>query len=609
MTELSSTPEPTETAPKSAPQGFELRGTPITPGLALGVVHRKDHELSRADMRRVPTDGIERELNRFHASLNASKSQLVTLKDQLRGRVPAEHILILDTHIAYLRDTVFLSDVENLILNEQMCLQAAIAKVISDFDRIFRLVENELLRERAIDLRDVGIRVLRNLEPEEETAKEADAEEEPRDFILVARELSIVDMFQLDGREVLGIATEEGGLSSHAAILARSMGIPTVTGLEGLRERVGEGDFVILDATEGVLRVHPDEVVRDQFLIARNNSVGVGHCLLPRIGDDAFKTADGTNVRVEAACGNLPEVDQARCAGLTGIGLYRTELLYLVDKQQPSLDALVAHYSAVLESAGDAPVTFRLLDLNSNFGIGYLHAGREQNPALGLMGVRALLNRGNVLRRQLEAILRAAVQGTSVRIAVPFVTDAAELRGVKEALFDVRSQLQRTGHLLSPDVEIGAIIETPAAALGAAALIAEVDFIVLGYDGLVQYLLASDRENHELAETFKLPHPVVFRVIKDVVTAAGEALCPVRVFGAAAMQPAVLPLLLASGLRDFCVSPVMVGEVSRIVGCADLVELSKALPSVLDASCAADALPIVDKLLRTYDESKEAKGV
>ncbi len=344
MTENPLTTDPAPSATPETPAGFELRGTSITPGLALGRVHRKDHDLSRASLKRVPLEGIERELNRFHASLGSSKAELRALKDQLKGRVPAEHILILDTHIAYLRDSVFLSDVENLILNEQMSLEAAIAKVISDFDRIFRLVENKLLRERAIDLRDVGIRVLRNLDPD----GEGEGVSLPKDYVLVARELSIVDMFQLDGTEVRGIATEEGGLSSHAAILARSMGIPTLTGVSGLLDAVQEGDFVIVDASEGVCRINPDEVVRDQYQGRVESGSGDRAAEVPDWARRAARTRDGERILTPASCGNLPEVHQAASYGMEEIGLYRTELLYLVDKQPPSVEALVKHYASVV---------------------------------------------------------------------------------------------------------------------------------------------------------------------------------------------------------------------------------------------------------------------
>src|SRR5436190_6550596 len=253
---------PAQREPK-AQMGWTLKGTSVAPGLVLGVVHLKDYELFKTPPQRVPLEQVERELNRFHKSLSDSRKQIDDLKSRLQGKVPSDHVRILDTHVAYLKDSVFLSDVENLIINEQMGLEAAIGKVIADFDRIFRLVQNETLRERAIDLRDVGIRVLRNLEKGAGEEKQAAAT--PTDYILAARELSIVDMFNLQNEHVLGILTESGGLTSHAAILARSMRIPTLTGVTGLLEKVREGDFVILEATEVLVRVNPDEVLRAQY--------------------------------------------------------------------------------------------------------------------------------------------------------------------------------------------------------------------------------------------------------------------------------------------------------------------------------------------------------
>jgi phosphotransferase system enzyme I (PtsI) len=595
MTENEPAPDPQGAGDAPRPTGFELRGTAISPGLAIGAVHRKDYDLERAGTRRVPLDQVERELNRFHASLQASRQELERLKEQLRGRVPEEHVRILDTHLTYLGDSVFLSDVENLILGEQLALEAAIAKVVADFDRIFRLVANEALRERAVDLRDVGIRVLRNLVPEEQREE---AESRARDSVLVARELSIVDMFHLDGKEVLGIVTEEGGLTSHAAMLARSMGVPMVAGIEGLRERVQEGDTVILDAAEGVLRVNPDELVLEQYREARAAAAEGA----TRVEAEDLCTADGTPVRVLASCGNLPEVGQALAAGLSGVGLYRTELLYVIDREQPSLDSLVAHYAAVLEEAGGASVTFRLLDADSSFGLRYLHEGREPNPALGRAGVRALLASDSVLRRQLQALLRAAPVDRELRLAVPFVSDVGELRRVKEVLFDVRSELQSSGLQLTASVEVGVVIETPASVLGAPALLREVDFAALSYDGLVEHLLAADRENHDLAETFRAAHPVVLRQVVELARAATDAGVPLSVFGPAALQPGVLPLLLAAGLREVSASHVVLDELVRVLAATDLAQAEELLPRVLAAACTAETLPLVDTFLRAYDE-------
>lgn len=605
-------PRPTMTEPPVHPPvprtsqerdaGLELRGTPVAPGLALGIARRKDYDLSRAHAQRVPLDQVERELNRFHAALEESKRQLEDLEEKLAGKVPPDHLRILDSHIAYLKDSVFLSDVENLILNEQMSLEAAIAKVISDFDRIFHLVENELLRERAVDLRDVGIRVLRNMDrgPREVEPEEPSADQ----HILVARELSIVDLFNLEGEEVLGVVTEEGGLTGHAAILARSMGVPTLTGVEGLRQAVLEGDFVILDATEGVVRINPGEVVRAQYRAAHADRLAAqSGAVTTRWSSEDFRTVDGEPVAVHASCGNLPEVEYALSAGLDEIGLYRTELLYLLDKEQPSLDSLVAHYSAVLEQAAGRPVTFRLLDVDSSLGIEYLHERREANPALGNCGVRILLEREPILRRQLQALLRVAVEGTHVRLAVPFPVDVSELRRVKETLFEAKLDLRRAGSPLLGELEVGAVIETPAAALGVAQLLPEVDFLLLSIESLAQYVLAADRENAELADRFDPIHPVLLRLVRDVASEARDAGKPLHVVDAAAARPGILPFLVGVGIRGFCLPAVVLPEFQLAISSFPVDRAERAAEKLLGAACPADVLPIVDTFLRAYDEA------
>ncbi len=267
---------------------FKLRGSPVAPGLVLGVVHRKDHDLT-GSWERVPRGGIEEELTRFRTARDRAFAQLQDLKGRVAGRVGADDARILDTHLTYLRDSAFISDVENLITGEQMRLEAAIAKVIGDFDRIFRLVESQTLRQSAVDLRDVGIRVLRNLEDDAPPAAAA-----PNgDYVLVARELNIVDMFNLDNDHVRGIATEEGGLTSHAAIFARSMRIPTITAVGGLLEEVREGDFVLLDATEGTLHLNPDERVR-LFLEAERYTMEESLPVLPIFTYVQFYLADSS---------------------------------------------------------------------------------------------------------------------------------------------------------------------------------------------------------------------------------------------------------------------------------------------------------------------------
>lgn len=564
-----------------APRGPVLRGTPVAPGLALGRLALVAEDPFDVGPRRVPLDRVEHELNRFHRALGAAQGELTELRGRLEGRVPEPHVRILDTHVAYLRDSVFISDVENQILNEQMSLEAAIGKVVADFDRIFKLVESEALRERAVDLRDVGIRVLRCLEreglarPEEPEAR--------RDRILVARELSIVDLIGADGEGVLGIVAQEGGPASHAALLARSMGVPTLVGVEGLLATAREGDFAILDASEGLLRIRPEERVVHQYreLGARRGArLGADSTEALEALEGPTHTADGVAVEVDSACGNLPQVERAVASGATEVGLYRTELLYLLDSRAPSFESQLAHYEAVLDLAGGRPVTFRLLAVDSGLELDFLHAGREPNPALGRIGIRALLSHEDVLRRQLRALLVARPAAPRC-VAVPFVSDPREFARVAELVQEERQAALQQG--LSPleRLDLAAILETPVAALQADVWARLAERLLLNLDALAQYLLAVDRENRELTEAFDPLHAVVLRVVGDAVAAAERAGRPLAVFGSLGSRPAAVPILIGLGVRRLIVAPDELREVIESVRALEVPDAERAAREAL----------------------------
>jgi phosphoenolpyruvate-protein phosphotransferase len=573
-----------EDAAAKASAAVILRGATVAPGLVLGAVHRKDYDLGRGAGERVPLDRVESELNRFHEALEDSRMQLADLKTRLKGKIQAEDARILDTHITYLKDSVFIADVENLILNEQMRLSAAITKVIGDFDRIFRLVQNETLRQSAVDLRDVGIRVLRNLESRQASTGGAAP---PADYILVARELSIVDMFNLANEHVQGIVTAEGSMTSHAAIFARSMRIPTLTGVEGLLETVQEGDFVILDATEGCLRVRPDEIVRQQYASSAAEAEREPGDEVPEWASGPALTKDGKEVLLCGAAGNLPEVEQAAALGLREIGLYRTELLYLVEKTPPSREALVHHYSAVIGAARGGRVTFRLLAADSSLGLNYLHPAAEKNPQLGRSGVRALLANERVLRRQIQA-LQIAAADADARIAVPFVTDCGELRRLKEILFEERFELKKEGVRFQDKLPIGAIVETPAALLGLRDLARESAFLALNVDAVVQYLLAADREDAALAERFEVLHPMVLRALAEAIAAAREEEVELCLFGASLIHETNLALALGLGQRRFAVAPVELRDLRAGLAAIDTGVAAAVAKRTAAGACPAD---------------------
>jgi phosphotransferase system enzyme I (PtsI) len=572
--------------PPSPAGGAVLRGTPVAPGLVFGTAHRKDHELQSASTSRVPRDEVDRELNRFRHALDASRRQLTDLRARLEGRVDPDDARILDTHLAYLRDSAFIADVENLILGEQIRLEGAIAKVIADFDRIFRLVENETLRQSAIDLRDVAIRVLRNIE---QTSEDAPDTSPPERYVLIARELSIVDMFDPTNEHVLGIVTQEGGLTSHAAVFARSMRIPTVTAVNGLLDKVCEGDYLILDATEGVVRIDPDEVVRGQYAEARDRGeVRELEEKEPSTGLGPVRTHDGAEVRLTAACGNLPEVQRASALGVNDIGPYRTELLYLLDREAPSRDALVRHYRSVYEHAAGGEVTFRLLCVDSGLELPYLHSERERNPALGRAGVRLLLDRPALLRRQLRSLLLAGGE-RPVRLLVPFVTDVGELRRVREVLFEEKLELRRDGESFQEEVLLGCVLETPASVLGVRDLAREAELLSVNLDALIQHLLATDREGQDGAHRFERLHPVVARALSGVAEAAAGHGRELVVFGACAVAEEVLPMLLGLGVRALAAPPSALGDIAERVRRCDARVAARAARALQRHACPEDA--------------------
>ncbi len=537
----------------------------------MGPLHFKWDRIEEEKGRHILAHRVEEEVERFRAAVKMARLELEELRQRHGTTMKEGDLQILDVHSAYLQDPSFLESVERIIRKELLRGESAVARVVAEFERVMDLVEDQALKERAEDLRDVGLRVLRWMKVEEIEGGQAPPEPtEP--YVLAARRLSVSDMFSLDRKLVLGILAEEGSGTSHAAILARSMRIPTLTGVEDLFERAGEGDLVILDASEGVVRVNPDERVLREFEEAASSlspaEAGIS-------GADC-RTRDGEPVVVVGSCGTLADVDRCAELGLGGIGVYRTELLFVAE-EHPSEEMAFHHYREVLKRAGGAPVTFRLL----NAEIRCLENGvEERNPSLGLRAVRALFHKPELLGLQLRALLRAAA-GDSLNILVPFVTTREDLRRVRQALEEERETLAREGKGLPSKVHVGICVDVPATALALSDFLGEVDFVVVGLDDLTQYLLAADRDSLAVRPWFQACHPGLFRLLAGLYQAARERNVPIGLFGENAADQVSLPFYLGVGYRSFSISPVRVPSFLRALSsletgrCRDLA--SKAL--------------------------------
>ncbi|PIE25612.1 MAG: phosphoenolpyruvate--protein phosphotransferase [Planctomycetota bacterium] len=562
-----------------------LGGIPICRGVAIGPIAFAATELETAPRPRIAKQDIEAEIARFRAAVQLSSEQIEQLAKKLGEELGAEELQILDVHRALLTDPTFLDDVERRIEQETRTLGDALKRVVRDFERVFELVEDAKLKEKALDLRDVALRVIRNVQDDGE-AKEPKRFQVEGGVVLVCRKLSISDMLLVDREQILALLTEEGGELSHGAIFARTLGIPTLSGIPDLFDKLSEGETVIVDAGTGVVHRDPDE------RLLREYEIRAGAPRVETVFEDSgpAELGDGTRVQLYGACGNLGEVGQMLDAGLDGVGLYRTEFLYLVSKQQPTEEMLVHHYREVLARAEGRRVCFRLLSMGPGLPFGpsedQADSSRDRG-LLGLEGIRYLLHRPSLMRTQLRALLRTGDSG-QVEIAVPFVTTWQDLLRVREAVRAERASLIKEGIPCVDSVRIGAVVEVPSTAFFPQTVAHEADFLIVAIDDLQQYLLAADRENEQVSEWYRIFHPALFLLLDRVAKQASELDKGVVLFGEGAADPLRLPFYLGAGYRHFAIAPVRSQRVRKVLGQWSKGAAEVLAHRVLDASSSLE---------------------
>lgn len=569
------------------------KGETVAAGVALGAVHLQGYAADEGYMTRISSDQVEEELNRLRAALADSRSQIEALKSKHGDSLGSQELRIFDTHIGFITDPKFVEEIETMVMEERMSVRSSIHKIVQSYDRIFQLVENDALQKRAGDLRDVSTRILRNLHDGVET----DEPDRPQGrYVLAARKLSTSDMFNLDNERVEGIVAEEGGISSHAAILARSMGIPTITGIRDLPEKLTNGSFVILDAGSGELHVRPDDRLREEF---ERSMAGSKSVKMPE-NDSAHATRDGVEIQLMSAVGGVSEAALSRTMGMDGVGLYRTELLFLVEEnRRPTEDVLTHHYAEVLSGSKGSPTNFRLLDVSSKARVIKLPTEVERNPAMGLRGIRALLYEGSILRLQLRAILRAAANTPNVGVLVPFVTGLSDLQRVKAAILEERLELRKKKVKCAETLRIAPIIEVPAAAFVVHAFLNESDFVVVAIDDLQAHLLAADRDNANARDYYESVHPALFELTARMSSEAKKAEKTLILFGEGAADPMRVPFYVGVGITHFSVAPVRLNGMLKTLSRFTLGECAKISDRILNAPRALDVHRLLVRLVKS----------
>lgn len=519
-----------------------FNGQAASPGVACGPAFPSFGNLELAGQPRLRPSEIEAELGRLDSVARAARVSLVRQRESLADQFTAEQRQVFDTHLRMLEDPVIEADVRERITKEGLRLEDAVKSVYHVYERLFQVVQSENLRNKLSDMRDVALRYLRHCHREDAPVPPVDR----RGGVLVVRELTLSDLTEAIEGGVAAIVAEAGSLGSHGTILTHAAGIPAVIGVEGLRDLLEQGDEVLVDGHAGQVVVRPSP---EAVAAAMNRSVEED---APRLEQPVL--ADGSRLYLSAAVASVREVRTAGRAGIEDVGLYRTELPVIQRQGSPKEAPLANLYRQVVNNARS--VVFRLPDMDSSVDLPQIFPEPEANPALGMRGCRLLFARPDFMRTQLRAILRAS-EGHPVAVAAPFVNAPSDLLRIREIIDGVREELRLAGVDVSHRVKLGAVIETPAAALLGRELLRSADFALIGLDVLAQYLLAADRAHHQPEVTSCLAGvpPVLLRAVRKLAALA-EALDKVlAVYGGSLARDGALELLAGAGVRRFILPP------------------------------------------------------
>jgi len=568
-----------------------LKGIPASPGIAIGKIFILDKEDFSVFKRRIDENELPEEIRRFSKALAKTKNEILDIKKKISDEIGSEHGEIFSAHILVLEDTMLIEEVVARLKKEKLNVEYIFLDVLKKYIRVFSKMDDEYIRERLSDISDVGKRILRNLLGTNRQTLSNLKEK----TILISYDLSPSDTAMMHKRNVMGFATDIGGRTSHTAIMAKSLEIPAVVGLETVTRDVEPGDTVIIDGSEAKVIIRPTEETIEKYKSLKKK-FDKFELDLSKFKDLPCQTLDGHRIELAANIELPEEISSVIAHGAEGIGLYRTEYFYMNRRDLPEEEEQFHAYKNVAEKLNPHPVVIRTLDLGGDKFLSQLEIPHEMNPYLGWRAIRFCLARPDVFKVQLRAILRASAYG-NLKMMYPMISGVEELEQANNVLEAVKEELRKGKIKFNEDLEVGAMIEIPSAALTSDILAKEVDFFSIGTNDLIQYALAVDRANEKIAYLYEPAHPAVLKLIKNIIDSGHNEGIWVGMCGEMAGDPALTIILLGLGLDEFSASPIAVPEVKRIIRSVNLSNAKKVAVKALTLSTATQVEELARKEL------------
>ena len=572
---------------------FSMHGIGVSSGIAIGQAHLVSNALLEVVHYVLPENLVDEEIARFTNAVRTVKNDLEVIRSSLSKNAPAELAAFISTHLSMLADKS-LSEVPKEIIRKEHCnAEWAIKQQMDDIVEQFEAIEDEYLRERKHDVVQVVERVIKVLLGHPSQAPNQAKEKQESAIILVAHDISPADAIQFKQHNFAAFITDVGGVTSHTAILARSLNIPSIVALQRARALINDGEMIIVDGSLGVVIVNPSKEVLAEYAL-RQDQFELEQQKLKRIKSTKAVTMDGTVIELQANIEVPEDVAAVKASGATGIGLYRTEFLFMNKREMPDEEEQFQAYKKVAEAMKGMPVTIRTLDLGADKQMNPDTVSNCANPALGLRAVRLCLSEPQIFHTQLRALLRASHYG-DVKILIPMLSTLGELRQTKLFLERAKLSLRKQNIPFNENIALGGMIEVPAAAINAEAFAKELDFMSIGTNDLIQYTLAIDRTDDEVAHLYNPLHPAVLKLISMTIIAGAKLGKSVAVCGEMAGDAKLTKLLIGMGLRQFSMHPSNVLSVKQQVLHSQIAMLKSNAHKVLSQSDLEKIEPLVAK--------------